>query len=147
VADFTARLELAASGFLRQKQEKLLFFQNKLEPEIFICWLHRKQDVLRDPTQRLQHALSLFFAQKTSQFAMLNAKLDILSPLRILSRGYTMCQDESSRQVISSLDQIVLGDEIRINFSDGSAIARILEIDDKLTGGGNYDKEERTVKL
>ena len=76
---------------------------------------------------------------------MLNGKLDTLSPLRILSRGYTMCQNEASRQVISSLEQIVLGDEIRINFSDGSAVARILEISDKLTGGGNHDKEERTV--
>lgn len=145
VTDFSIRLELAANGFLRQKQERLLFYQNKLEPDLFLSWLRRKQDALHDPSQRLQHALSIFLAQKNSHFSMLNGKLDTLSPLRILSRGYTMCQNEASRQVISSLEQIVLGDEIRINFSDGSAVARILEISDKLTGGGNHDKEERTV--
>ena len=145
VADFQVRLQSVATNVLRQKQEKLLFYQNKLEPELFLSWLRRKQDALHDPSQRLQHAMTIFLAQKNSLFAMLNGKLDTLSPLRILSRGYTMCQNTVSREVISSLVQIVLGDEIIIHFSDGSAAARILEMDDQLTGGGKHDKEKGTT--
>ncbi len=145
VADFQVRLQSVATNVLRQKQEKLLFYQNKLEPELFLSWLRRKQDALHDPSQRLQHAMTIFLAQKNSLFAMLNGKLDTLSPLRILSRGYTMCQNTVSREVISSLVQIVLGDEIIIHFSDGSAVARILEMDDQLTGGGKHDKEKGTT--
>ncbi|MCE5196463.1 MAG: exodeoxyribonuclease VII large subunit [Negativicutes bacterium] len=145
VADFNRRLQSAVNSIFRQKQEKLLFYQNKLEPELFLGWLRRKQDALRGPSQRLQHAMLVFLAQKNSRFALLNGKLDALSPLRILSRGYTMCQHEGSRTVISSLTQIVLGDEIRIHFSDGSAVARILEMDEPLTGGSKHDKEKGTA--
>jgi exodeoxyribonuclease VII large subunit len=129
------RLNNSIDVIFKQKQERLFYYQNKLEPEIFRSWLQHKQNSLSVPKQRLLHLTTLLVQQRTGQWQNLCGKLEALSPLRILSRGYAFCQNEQTEEIITSITRLRLGDEINITFVDGKATGRILEIKEHENGG------------
>jgi exodeoxyribonuclease VII large subunit len=59
----------------------------------------------------------------------LAARLDALSPLAVLSRGYSLTQRTADGQVVRDAGQLSPGDEIRTRFSKGEATSRVHEID------------------
>ena len=59
---------------------------------------------------------------KKQQFLSMTAKLDAMSPLKVLTRGYSMTQDPHGN-LISSVHQAVAGDHIRVALSDGTLFA------------------------
>jgi len=135
ITELKNRLHNAMEMGFKQKQERLFYYQNKLEPEIFRSWLQHKQNSLSDPQQRMLHAMILLVQQRTSQWQNLCGKLDALSPLHILSRGYAFCQNEQTQDIITSIRQLRLGDEVRITLADGNATGKILEIKEQVNGG------------
>ena len=92
-----------------------------------------KKRVLSDPMAFLQdRRLQLDYVQQklastareqladdTKKFAQLTAKLDALSPLKVLGRGYAMAQ-RTDGTVLRSSEQVEPGDLIRVRLADGS---------------------------
>lgn len=68
----------------------------------------------------------IYFHNK--QFLTNTAKLDALSPLKVLTRGYAMVQSEEGR-VILSVKQVSDGDSIHIKVSDGSVLASVNSVE------------------
>lgn len=66
-----------------------------------------------------QHALSLC----RQRFIATTAKLDAMSPLKVLTRGYAMVQ--ADHHVIRSVKQLSRGEQLNIRFSDGNALASV----------------------
>lgn len=62
-------------------------------------------------------------SEKSRQMELIS-KLDGLSPLKTLTRGYSIVQ--SGDHVIKSSKELKQGDEISIRFSDGNTNAKIL---------------------
>lgn len=58
------------------------------------------------------------------QFLTYAAKLDALSPLKVLTRGYAMVQTEDDA-IIRSVKQVKTGDGIKIRLQDGSVDANV----------------------
>ena len=54
------------------------------------------------------------------------SKLDALSPLKVLTRGYAMVSD-SEEHIIRSAGAVSAGDEINVRFSDGMLRANVIE--------------------
>lgn len=132
------RLHLQTENILKNKQERLSYYQNKLEPDIFRSWLLQKQKSLADSQQHLFQSMKQIHQQKNASLERLSGTLDALSPLRILSRGYAFCQNEKTNEIITTVEQLRWGDEVQITFSDGHAIGRILEIKGKENGGVDH---------
>ena len=61
------------------------------------------------------------------RFIGATAKLDAMSPLKVLTRGYAVAQNEAG-EVIRSVTQTVPGDTLQISLSDGSLAATVTEI-------------------
>ena len=57
-------------------------------------------------------------------FELLNEKLDSLSPLRILARGFSLCHDENEK-IIRSVKHVIKEQKVRIRVSDGSFYAKV----------------------
>jgi len=55
----------------------------------------------------------------------LTGKLDALSPLAILERGYSICLKEE--RVVRSVEDISVGDALKVLFKDGEAISEVKE--------------------
>ena len=65
--------------------------------------------------------------RKKQGFIGLTAKLDAMSPLKVLTRGYAMTQTEDGG-VIRSVQQVQPGDQIQISLSDGRVSAAVTDV-------------------
>ena len=75
---------------------------------------------------RLISAQTRNITQKNQRYIAAVSKLDAMSPLKVLTRGYSMAQTEGG-QVLRSVQQVELGERIRISLSDGSLSATVME--------------------
>ncbi|MBE6804702.1 MAG: exodeoxyribonuclease VII large subunit [Ruminococcaceae bacterium] len=66
------------------------------------------------------------FTKNSSDFAMLCSKLESLSPLKVLARGYSITKKDNN--VIINSKDLSIGDSISIQFADGNAKAKITEV-------------------
>jgi len=64
-------------------------------------------------------------------------RLNGLSPLNVLSRGYTVVFDENNRHIISA-KELTIGRRVKLRFADGSLQAAI-------TGVGEYAEEKANI--
>lgn len=76
--------------------------------------------------QNIQNNYSNIINAKESKFAKSVAKLDALSPLSVLSRGYSIATKNNI--AIKNSNDLSVGDEINIRFADGNAKANISEV-------------------
>ncbi len=68
---------------------------------------------------------------KKRQFVSAVAKLDAMSPLKVLTRGYALVKT-SDGQVLKSIRQVEPGDRITVNLSDGRLSAAVTEKEETL---------------
>ena len=69
---------------------------------------------------RLERILKIRVERKRGSVEQLMCKLDALSPLRVLERGYTLVRDPASNwAVVKSVEQVRSGQELQITFYDG----------------------------
>ena len=78
--------------------------------------------------QRQLQARQLLLRQPQEQVQLMAAKLDLVSPLKILKRGYVLIEKDS--QVVRTINDIQKNDTIDLRFSDGMAKAKIIETSD-----------------
>ena len=76
--------------------------------------------------EKQDKAWDLLLLKQKSQLAALCGKLETLSPLAVLSRGFAAVFDKQDRAV-SSVSGLTVGDEIAIRFFDGVANATVTE--------------------
>ena len=69
--------------------------------------------------QKLVSAARVRLDSEKHRFAHLTAKLDAMSPLKVLSRGYAMAQTEDGT-VLRSAAQVNEGDILRVRLAEGS---------------------------
>ena len=79
--------------------------------------------------QRLISTQSRVLDHHGRRFISLTAKLDAMSPLKVLSRGYAMTQ-KCDGEVVRSVKQLAPGDVIKIVMSDGVADAIVDNIEE-----------------
>ena len=72
---------------------------------------------------RLVSAQNQNIHRSKQRYVGLVAKLDAMSPLKVLTRGYSMAQKDG--QLIRSIHQVETGDTITISFSDGHLTAAV----------------------
>ena len=90
------------------------------------------QDRLRDQMQkcdelahRLEMAMRNSLERRELAFSRLSGKLEALSPLRVLERGYSIVRTPEGKVVKSSTD-VKAGDELKVNLHDGQISTRVL---------------------
>lgn len=90
----------------------------------------RRQNVLL-LSNRLVSAQTRAVEQKRRKFVEQTAKLDAMSPLKVLTRGYAMAQKKDGT-VLRSVKQLDIADEIAITVGDGSVSAMVTDIKEKV---------------
>ena len=82
-----------------------------------------KRQTLSHLTEKLQSALKINLERKGNEIALRAEKIEALSPLRVLGRGY--CVAESNGSIISSVESAVIGASLSITLSDGKISALV----------------------
>ena len=118
---------------LGNQKDKLARFHHVLLKNTPEKKIKEKQRSLALSKQRLDQSI-LSHLQKGRQNLALNAAaLESLSPLSVLSRGYALIQKETvgNQEVISRIQQLNKEDNVKIQFSDGTATAQIKNISNR----------------
>jgi len=142
------RLEMALDRIFSQQQQRLqqlrLRLQNQhpqnqlLMQKAKTAQLHHRlllamqrqmektQQKLTALSARLKQNPLPYRLQKQSQYllATLCGKLDGLSPLKVLARGYSIAEDAKGHAIVS-VKQVKTGDTIKTKVADGEIISRV----------------------
>ena len=89
-------------------------------------YLDQKRKTLELLQNRLVSAQSRIVDRKKQQFVANVSKLDAMSPLKVLTRGYALAHTDDGR-LLKSVDQVEVGDRIVVDLSDGKLTASVLE--------------------
>ena len=101
---------------LREQFEKTSRSRVLQDPMAFID----DKRMLLDYTQKNLAALAQQqMAQRTQQFTALAAKLDALSPLKVLGRGYAVARNEQG-QILRAAQEATAGEKIEVLLGQGS---------------------------
>ncbi len=123
------RMETAINRQIKISQQRLnvLAASPALKsPQGYI--LQRKQAL-----ELLQSRLSAGCSQKIQEYAALfsrlTGKLDAMSPLKVLSRGYAMAQ-QADGTLVRSKSQVTVGEKISVRLQDGSILTEVLSTEE-----------------
>ena len=75
-------------------------------------------------TKNIENKFKLKIMQKRSEFQNVVEKIDALSPLKTLSRGYSIM--EKNGKIIKSKKELNIGDEVNIKLYEGTTKAKII---------------------
>ena len=89
-------------------------------------YLEQKQKTLELLKNRLISAQNQNISRKSARYVALTAKLDAMSPLKVLTRGYAMAQTEDG-SVLRSVEQVDLGQRITVSLNDGTISATVMD--------------------
>ncbi len=89
-------------------------------------YLDQKGKQLELLTNRLIAAENQIIGKNTQRYIALTSKLDAMSPLKVLTRGYSMAQNEAG-EVVRSVFQVELGERVTISLSDGKLSATVMK--------------------
>ena len=88
-------------------------------------YLNQREKGLELLTNRLIAAQNQNITRKNQQYIAAVSKLDAMSPLKVLARGYAMAQNEAG-SVLRSVKQVEPGERIAIRLCDGKLTATVM---------------------
>lgn len=89
-------------------------------------YVETKKNSLNFLNSRLQSAQRLSVNRQKQRYLMLVGKLDAMSPLKVLARGYAMVQ-KNDNSIVRSIHQLESGDGLEIRISDGVISANVVD--------------------
>ena len=107
--------------YMRLQYEKCMSSSIFKEPKRFIYDNYQKIDVY---LKRLDNSIKLKQKEEKTKYVELVSKLDALSPLKTLTRGYSITQVDG--KVIKSSKDLKTGDEVSLRFIDGEKKANVV---------------------
>lgn len=93
------------------------------------AYLEQKRNTLAHLQSRLIAGQIRIIDCKKQRYIGLTSKLDAMSPLKVLARGYAMTQQPNG-EVIRSVSQVQAGEDLHITMSDGKIKANVIEIEE-----------------
>ena len=92
-------------------------------------YLKQRRNAAENLLNRLIAAQNQQISRKKQRYIALTAKLDAMSPLKVLTRGYAMAQT-SDGSVIRSVSQVAPEDHLTISLADGKVEAAVINIEE-----------------
>ena len=112
-----------------RKQLQILSSSPALQgPTVFLNQRRKDMNLLRN---QLIAAQTSIISKERQRYLTYTAKLDAMSPLKVLSRGYAMTQN-AGREVVRSVRQVAPGDTISVRLSDGRLTASVTHIQEDI---------------
>jgi len=123
------RLLQSLTGKLRLTREKLLRIANSYAMKQPFDRLRRWQQRLDEFAQRLNTNIAHALNTERERLSGIAGKLESLSPLNVLKRGYTITTRLEDNKSLREAKGLNKGDKIKTKLSKGSTISAILSIE------------------
>ena len=109
------------------KRQKFYFAKQWLDNSTLPHNISRQNQNLQQLSHRLTYLIEKQFTKQQQGFHALCTKLDGLSPLKILGRGYSITQNDQ-QHVITNTKQITKGDRITTQLVNGQILSEVIAI-------------------
>lgn len=119
------RVLQSATGFIEQRRSQVETLRVRLEAASGFASKSRSQ--LDNLVSRLDSALDAAMTRKKNEYLRAAAKLDALSPLKVLSRGYAIAMDKDGRAVKDS-SGVRAGDKLTVRLASGALGCRVEDV-------------------
>ena len=129
VDDLEQRLTWAMKSIVREHRPVLLSLSAvvmRYSPDETI---KRASLLVHQYVTQLNRAMPVALNTKRYQLRTVASSLQTLNPLAILSRGYSVLEEQSSGEIVRSRTQVQAGERIRALLADGSLTCLIERVD------------------
>lgn len=144
-------LVAALRRYAQQRRARVAALERRLQAGAPRRLLIARRQALLEKAPRLEAAWRTQREAAQRRLALLAARLEALSPLAVLSRGYSLVLRESGSEprLIASTRQVRPGDRVSLRFADGRAHAQIDRVvsfgdDDALVASGDSTPSNNT---
>lgn len=134
IADLRDRLTGYAESFRRQIDAKINMLAQRVrllsEKKVLtspLTYIDEKRLYLDYISRRIGSAGAGIFSEQERRFAYAAARLDAMSPLKVLGRGYSITLRDDGRAVLNA-KELLPGEELNIKFASGGAKCEVKEI-------------------
>lgn len=121
----------ALSHQLRNARQRLDVLSGSAALSSPTGYLEQRQEQLEHLKSRLIAAQNQMLQQKRNRFVSCTAKLDAMSPLKVLSRGYSIVNAEGGA-ILRSVRQTAPKQQISVMLADGTITAIVSEIKEEI---------------
>lgn len=109
---------------IEEQQVRLNFFSEKLKFRSPVCIIDEMFNTVDSLYSNLSDMISNRLYDEEKKLAAACAKLDALSPLKVMSRGYSIAVKDNV--IIKNADELNKGDKITVRFSEGEKECEVL---------------------
>ncbi len=117
--ELSIRLKQQIYFILENSHNQYQQAKTQLEHQSPLYKIATKQQLLINTKQRLQQTINHQLERQTARFKIQIGKLDSISPLKTLERGYAIAKDKQSGGLISSISQVTNKQAILVKLKDG----------------------------
>lgn len=118
---YSMKEQIAAQQNRWKEQHRLLL---SVAPDLKLELLYKQNQQFQ---HRLERAIKALWRDRLRQANHLMGKLDALSPLKVMGRGYALVfkEDEEKKMLVQSVKVVETGDHIRVKLSDGELTCEV----------------------
>ena len=88
---------------------------------------NRIENSIKDSKRAIQAVIE----EKRNQFLTSSNTLEAVSPLSVLSRGYSILTKGKEEKVVNSISQVKVGDEITGKLKEGQILTKVIDVSDE----------------
>ncbi|MGO4541706.1 exodeoxyribonuclease VII large subunit [Paenibacillus sp. 2TAB19] len=89
---------------------------------------------LQSTSKGLEQAMAAYVKDNKMQLFNMMKQLDALSPLKVMSRGYSLVYDENERKLIKSISEVKTGALIKVKLADGQLDCEVRSTEGERSG-------------
>lgn len=132
LASHLEHLQIRLGRALRQRATKAQEALNRLQRTPWLIQPHRE---LQQPvqtldylSQRLRQVMRSALSEQRSMLEGRIAHLDSLSPLKVMSRGFSLVYDAHRESLVRSATELSAGNSLLVRFADGQAGCQVTDV-------------------
>ena len=130
ITQLSHRLQQSLRHRWQKKAENLTALSMRLYKNPLPLRLQQYEQQLAQLKVRLNSHMNLTLSLQQKQLAHLCGKLDSLSPLKVLARGYSITQNQQNL-TIRSIKDVNVGEQIKTLLPDGDIISQVIRLEEK----------------
>jgi exodeoxyribonuclease VII large subunit len=123
-------MEQAAIRSVSDYSDRLDYLCSRIEPEKLNDFLRQNSQRVDELTLRMERLSERIIESKQNQLCGLAGRLNAVSPLKTLERGYGIAIRTEDNKVIRSREDVYEGDDIGVIVSDGKIRCKVEGISD-----------------
>ena len=130
ITQLSHRLQQSLRHRWQKTAENLTALSMRLYKNPLPLRLQQYEQQLAQLKVRLNSHMNLTLSLQQKQLAHLCGKLDSLSPLKVLARGYSITQNQQNL-TIRSMKDVNVGEQIKTRLPDGDIISQVIRLEEK----------------